>query len=300
MATNYPHRDNKTLLPGNSEFHRAFNIGNAPVINAAAGGQYGYAPNNYRYVQEQPYVSQRPYCVVLSTPAGFNHIPGGSTFHGLLRAYMETRSRNWTGLTARTSVEYQDVTWAGGATLSFPTGATRQFGAISHNALDPEGESFSKLMETWVQYLIHDPVILHPKAITLNYPGDLLLDEISMASIYFEPTRNFKEVRHAALVLAQMPRETPSIEMSFDIDQTAGRIREVNTEFTGLIEFDTYAAKQIAKAMMQRMPLYNPDGRDAPPGFKTQTATLQGLRDNGVQDLMQQEKKTVVRPDYIG
>ena len=155
-------------------------------------------------------------------------------------------------------------------------------------------------METWVQYLIHDPVILHPKAITLNYPGDLLLDETSMASIYFEPTRNFKEVRHAALVLAQMPRETPSIEMSFDIDQTAGRIREVNTEFTGLIEFDTYAAKQIAKAMMQRMPLYNPDGRDAPPGFKTPPATLQGLRDNGVQDLMQQEKKTVVRPDYVG
>ncbi|QMV29144.1 hypothetical protein AP1_0441 [Aeromonas phage AP1] len=56
---------------------------------------------------------------------------------------METRSRNWSGLTARTSLDYHDITWAGGAQLSFPTGAQRQFGAISHNALDPEGESGS-------------------------------------------------------------------------------------------------------------------------------------------------------------
>lgn len=300
MATNYPHRDNKTLLPGNSEFHRAFNVGNAPVINAAEGGQYGFAPNNFRYVQEQPYVSQRPYCVVLSTPAGFDQLPGGRTFHGLLRAYMETRSRSFGGLSARTTMDYHDITWAGGSQLSFPTGATRTLGPVNHNALDPEGESFSKMFQAWADYLIHDSTILHPKAITLNYNGDLLLDEISMAAIYFEPTRNFKEIRRAFLVLAMMPRETPQIDMGFDIENTSGRVREVNIEFTGLIEVDTYAAKQIAKTMLQRMPLYNPAGRDAPPGFKTQTATLQGLKDNGIQELMAKEKRTVVRPDYIG
>lgn len=48
MATNYPYRDNLTLLPGNSDFLRAFDIQNTPVINAAFGGQYGFAPNNFR------------------------------------------------------------------------------------------------------------------------------------------------------------------------------------------------------------------------------------------------------------
>lgn len=300
MSTNYPHRDNKMLLPGNSDFKRAFDIGDTPVINAANGGQYGWAPNNFRYVQEQPYVSQRPYCVVLSTPAGFNSIPGGKDLHGMLRAYMETRSRNWSGLTARTSVDYHEITWAGGATLSVPVGATRQLGTISHNALDPEGEVFSKGIDAWINYLIMDPTLRHPKVITLNYPGELLLDEISMCSVYFEPSRNWKDVRHAAVVMAQMPKEGPQYEFGFDIDNASGQVREVNTEFTGLIEFDTYAAKQIARAVMQRMPLYNPGGRQAPAGFMQPTATLQALRDGGITNMMQEEKGTIARPDYIG
>lgn len=299
MSTNTPHRDNKVLLPGNSDFQRAFDIGNTPVINAANGGQYGFAPNNFRYVQEQPYVSQRPYCVMLSTPSAFSAMPGGKELHGLLRAYMETRSRNWSGLTVRTSVDYHDITWAGGATLSFPVGSTRQFGTISHNALDPEGEPFSKLFDAWISYLLNDPVIHHPKIITLNYGGELLLDEISGSSVYFEPTRNWQDVRHAAIVLAQMPKEGPQYEFSYDVDSPSGKVREINTEFTGLIEFDTYAAKEIARSVMKRMPMYNPSGRAAPAGFKQPTATLQSLRDGGLTEMMAEEKKNVTKPNYL-
>lgn len=300
MSTNFPHRDNLTLMPGNSDFKRAFDIGNTPVINAASGGEFGFAPNNFRYVQEQPYVSQRPYCVNLSTPSAFSSLPGGRELHGLLRAYMETRSRNWQGLTARTSVDFHDITWAGGSTLSFPVGATRQFGALSHMALDPEGESFSKLMDTWINYLLMDPVIRHPKIITLNYQGDLLLDEISASSVYFEPTRNWQDVRHAFIVLAQMPKEGANYEFGFDVDNASGQVREINTEFTGLIEFDTMAAKEIARAVMKRMPLYNPAGRAAPAGFKQPTATLQGIQNNGLVDLMNKDAATIAQPKYMG
>lgn len=300
MSTNYPHRDTLTLMPGNSDFKRAFDIGNTPVINAAFGGMYGMAPNNYRYVQEQPYVSQRPYCVNLSTPAAFSALPGGRELHGLLRAYMETRSRNWQGLSVRTSVDYHDITWAGGSTLSFPVGSTRQFGTISHMALDPEGESFSKLMDTWISYLLNDPVIRHPKIITLNYGGELLLDEISASSVYFEPTRNWQDVRHAVVVLAQMPKEGANYEFGFDVDNASGAVREINTEFTGLMEFDTMAAKEIARAVMKRMPLYNPGGRAAPAGFKQPTATLQGIQNNGLIDIMNKDARSIANPKYMG
>lgn len=300
MSSNFPHRDNKMLLPGNSDFQRAFDIASGPVINAAVGGQYGFAPNNFRYVAEQPYVSQRPYCVVLSTPSAFSAMPGGQALHGLLRAFMETRSRNWGGLTSRTSVEYHDITWAGGSTLSFPVGSQRQFGSISHMALDPEGEAFSKQFDAWISYLLSDPVIRHPKIITLNYGGELLLDEISMSSIYFEPNRNWTDVRHAALVLGQMPKEGPQYEFGYDVENASGKVREISTEFTGLIEFDTFAVKEIARNVMKRMPLYNPGGRKAPAGFMNPTSTLQGLRDGGITNLMQQEKGTIARPDYIG
>lgn len=300
MSTNFPHRDNLTLMPGNSEFKRAFDIGNTPVINAAAGGQYGFAPNNFRYVSEQPYVSQRPYCVNLSTPSAFSSLPAGAELHGLLRAYMETRSRNWGGLTSRTTVDYHDITWAGGSTLSFPVGASRQFGSVTHMALDPEGESFSKLFDTWIDYLLMDPVIRHPKIITLNYSGDLLLDEISMSSVYFEPTRNWQDVRHAFICLGQMPKEGPNYEFGFDVDNGSGAVREISTEFTGLIEFDTLAAKQIARAVMKRMPLYNPAGRAAPSGFQQPTAVLQGLQNNGLASLMNADARQIADPKYMG
>lgn len=300
MSTNFPHRDNLTVLPGNSDFQRAFDIGNTPVINAAHGGQYGFAPNNFRYVSEQPYVSQRPYCVNLSTPAAFSALPGGRELHGLLRAYMETRSREWTGLTVRTSMDYHDITWAGGSTLSFPVGSTRQFGSISHMALDPEGESFSKMFDTWISYLLNDPVIRHPKIITLGYTGDMLLDEISMSSVYFEPTRNWQDVRHAVIVLGQMPKDGPQYEFGFNVENSSGAVREINTEFTGLMEFDTLAAKEIARAVMKRMPLYNPGGRGAPAGFKQPTATLQGIQNNGLIDIMTKDKRSIQQPGYMG
>ncbi|QBZ70808.1 putative tail tube protein [Edwardsiella phage pEt-SU] len=300
MASNFPHRDNLTLMPGNSDFKRAFDIGNTPIINAANGGQYGFAPNNFRYVQEQPYVSQRPYCVNLSTPAAFSNLPGGKDLHGLLRAYMETRSREWSGLTVRTSVDYHDITWAGGSTLSFPVGSTRQFGSISHMALDPEGETFSKMFDTWISYLLSDPTIRHPKIITLGYSGELLLDEISMSSVYFEPTRNWQDVRHAVIVLGQMPKEGPNYEFSFNVEQASGQVREISTEFTGLMEFDTLAAKEIARAVMKRMPLYNPGGRAAPSGFKTVTANLAAIKDNGIVDSMNKDARTIQNPNFMG
>lgn len=300
MSSNLPHRTNDMVMPGNSEFKRAFDIRNTPVINAATGGQYAYAPNNFRYVQEQPYVSERPYCICLSTPAAFDAMPGGRDLHGLLRSYLETRSREWGGLTVRTSVDYHDITWAGGSTLSFPVGSTRQFGTITHMALDPEGESYSKLMDSWISYLLSDPVIRHKKIITLGYNGDLLLDEISASSIYFEPTHNWKDVRHAVLVLAQMPKEGASYEFSFNVDNSSGQVREISTEFTGLMEFDTYAVKEIARNIMRQMPLYNPGGRAAPAGFRDRTAKLRSIKDGGVTDLMQKERNTIAIPNYIG
>lgn len=300
MSTNYPHRDTLTLMPGNSEFKKAFNIGvNTPVINAATGGEYGFAPNNFRYVQEQPYVSQRPYCLNLSTPAAFSALPGGSVLHGLLRSYMETRSRNWSGLTSRTTVDYHDITWAGGATLSVPVGSSRQFGAVSHMALDPDGEAFSKMFTAWIDYLIMDPTLQRPKIITTGYTGDLLLDEISMCSVYFEPERNWTGVRHAFIALAQMPKEGPEFQMQFDVENSPGQVRELSTEFTGLLEFDTLAAFEIAEAMMKRMPLYNPAGRSAPAAFKAPTATLAGLQNNGLVDLMQKDARSVTDPNFM-
>lgn len=300
MSTNLPHRTADMIVPRNSDLYRNMDVGDQAVLNAATGGMHGYAANNFRYVQEEPYISERPYCIVLSTPDAFSGIPGGDLLHGVLRNVMETRTRSFSGVTSQTTTEYVDVTWQGGQTLSVPSGASRQFGTINHTLLDLRGEEISRMIDTWQEYLLKDPVIRHAKIITLDYAGDLLLDEISMACVYFEPDKNFRDIRRACVSLAMMPRTGPQYEMNYNVDDTAGQTRELSLEFTGLFEWNTHAAREIARSCMKRLPLYNPNGMLAPEGFRTPTARLEGLDNNGLAKLMAAEAKKVEKPAFMG
>lgn len=299
MASNLPHRTAAMLVPKSSDFYKNVDVGDQAMLNAAGGGTNGFAPNNYGYVQEEPYVSERPYCAVLSTPEAFSSIPGGDALHGVLRNVMESRSREWSGVSARTTTEYVDVTWQGGQTLSVPAGASRQYGSISHGLLDLRGEEISRMVDVWQEYLLQDPGIRHPKIITVpGYTGDLLLDERAMSCIYFEPDPVFRDVRRACLVLAMMVKEGPQYEMAYSTDDTTGKTRELSLEFTGLFEWNTAAAKTIARNVMSRMPLYNPNGKSVPVGFGDVSARLTST-EGGIVNLMTQEAKTIAVPTYI-
>lgn len=300
MSTSYtPHRTSDMIVPRNSDIYKNMDVGNQAMLNAATSGQHGYAANNYRYVQEEPYVSERPYCVVLSTPEAFSQIPGGEEFHGVLRNVMESRSRSWSGVSARTTIEYVDVSWQGGQTLSVPAGASRQYGSITHELLDLRGEEISRMIDVWQDYILVDPGIRHPKIITIpGFTGDLLLDERSMSCIYFEPDPIFRDVRRACLVLAMMIKDGPQYEMSYSTDDTAGKTRELSLEFTGLFEWNTAAAKEIARNVMKRMPLYNPNGKSVPVGFGDVSARLTS-QPGGIVNLMTNEAKTVTNQAYI-
>lgn len=191
------------------------------------------------------------------------------------------------------------MTWQGGQTLSVPAGASRQYGSISHGLLDLRGEEISRMVDVWQEYLLQDPGIRHPKIITVpGYTGDLLLDERAMSCIYFEPDPVFRDVRRACLVLAMMVKEGPQYEMAYSTDDTTGKTRELSLEFTGLFEWNTAAAKTIARNVMSRMPLYNPNGKSVPVGFGDVSARLTST-EGGIVNLMTQEAKTIAVPTYI-
>lgn len=300
MASNLPHRKSDMLVPRNSDFYRNVDVGNQAMLNAATGGMYGFAPDNYRYVNEEPYISERPYCVVLSTPEALSALPGGNEMHAVLRNVMESRTRSWSGVSSRTTIEYVDVSWQGGQTLSVPAGASRQFGSISHELMDLRGEQISRVIDVWQEYILVDPSIRHPKIITVkDYTGDLLLDERSMACVYFEPDPLFRDVRRACVVLAMMIKDGPQYEMGYSVDDTAGKARELTLEFTGLFEWNTAAAKEIARNAMKRMPMYNPNGKSVPAGFEGPTSRLEGLDEGGIVNLMTDQAKMVENSKYM-
>lgn len=299
MSTNAPHRTNATLLSASDAFVKAMDLSARPVINGTVGGMWGWAGNIFEYVSAQPHIQQQSFCVVLSTPSFFSKLPGGNALHSLCKAFFENRTQSFEGLTEQTEVNFGEIRWAGGHVLSVPAGSTRTLGVPNHTVIDAEGEPFTKLIKTWVHWGLMDPQILNAKLVTLQDPGDMLIDDVSASVIYFEPTRNLRDIAHAQLAVAVMPKNTVRIELRRN-KEDEGKIRIINQEFVAAIESDTLAVKEIARAMLKQMSFYNPDAIAAPTGFKDRTSILKSLTDSGTIERMKAQKAQVADANYIG
>lgn len=297
--SNTPHRDNDTLLPQSDAFVRALDLSKRPVINAENGGMYGWAGNVFEYISAQPHVSQLSWCIMLSTPAMFSKLPGGQRLHALCKAFFENRSQSFEGIQDRTEYAFGRMEWTGHV-MSIPTGATRSLGSVTHTVIDVEGESFTKMIKIWGQWGVMDSEIQNAKLVILSDPGDMLLDDVSASACYFEPTRNMKDIAHAAINVGMMPLGTVPIEIKRNKSEERS-IRTIQMEFTGVIECDTLAVKQIARQLLSLLPLYNPDAIDAPEGFLSRTATLESLTNAGTIERMTNAKAAVTSSgQYLG
>jgi hypothetical protein len=287
-------------MPTSDPFVEALDLGNRPVIDGDAGGMYGWAGNIFEYMSAQPHVSQQGWCIVLSTPAFFSRLPGGNKLHSLCKAFFENRSQEWSGIRDSTEINFGSMEWTGHK-MSVATGATRSLGSVTHKAYDVEGEVFTHMLKTWSRWGVMDPEILNAKMVILDDPGDMLLDDTSYSAIYFEPTRNMKDVAHAAILVAGQPTTTVPIEIKRN-KADENQIRSIEMEFTGVIEMDTLAVKQIARKMLQLLPLFNPDAVTAPSGFQERTSILENLSNAGTIERMTQAKATVAAEagDYLG
>lgn len=299
MATNAPHRTSSTLLSASDAFVESMGLENRPVVNGTVGGMWGWAGNIFEYVSAHPHMQQQSWCVLLSTPAFFSKLPAGNQLHSLCKAFFENRTQTFEGLYEQTEVNFGEIKWAGGHTLSIPAGSTRSLGVPSHQVIDAEGEVFTKMIKTWVHWGLMDPQIQSAKLVTLADPGDMLIDDIAASAIYFEPTRNLKDIAHAQLAVGIQPKNTVRIELRRN-KEDEGKIRVINQEFVAAIESDTLAVKEIARAMLRQMSFYNPDAIAAPAGFKSKTSILTSLTDSGTIERMKSQSAQVADANYIG
>lgn len=295
--TNLPHRTSETLIPQSDPFVQALDMGNRPVINPVQGGQYGWAGNVFEYVSTQPHVSQQAWCIVLSTPAGFSRLPAGDQLHSLCKSFLENRTRIFEGLSDQTVVNFADMRWTGHR-MAIAVGAQRTLGAVTHTGYDVEGEPFTKMFKVWQQWLVMDAEILNAKMVILEDPGDMMLDETGYSAIYFEPTRNFRDIAHAAILVGGQPTQNVKIDLKRNKDED-NTIRDIVMEFTGVIEFDTYAVIEIARQMLQLMPLYNPDAVSAPQGFTQRTAIVENSQAGNIERMVEQATR-VENNSYLG
>lgn len=297
MSTNSPHRNNKTLVSKSSAFHTATDKKDSVVLDGTQGGQFGFAPDSYAYVSEHPHIDQQGWCVVMATPTIFSKLPGGAYLHALTKSWFETRARTWQGPTDRTELDFGDVQWAG-RTLSVPTGGTRTIGPISFQGYDVVGEIYTNLHSIWVKWAGHDVDIKAPRAILLSNPGDLLIDERSSTLLMFNTTENLRDISHAALCMAVMPRSTVEVGIRRNKDES-GPMRDINMEYTSCTEMDTLAVRELARTFLKKLPFYNNHGTAIPKGFGERTAVLESLRDTGIMEQMKEKASKVKNKDFM-
>lgn len=297
-VTNQPHRTGKETISKSSLYASSFGLEKSTAINPKIGGQFGWAPNNFAYLYEQPYIQQQGIFITLSTPSMFSKIKGAYEFHGILKSMMENRTQSFDGVTIQTTANFVDMEFTGGRVLSFGNDATRDLGTPTHRVIEIEGEPYDKLTNVWINYGICDPDLKVRRMVLLENPGDGLIDEVTMSGIYFEPNRNYTDVAHACLALAMAPTNTVQREIKRDKSSAFG-LREMDIQFKALMEHDTVAVFEIAKAMFKQMPLYNHTGTKAPSGFTDRTPILKTEVDAGIIEQMVERANDIVNPDYI-
>lgn len=296
--TNFIHRQDDTLMGKSDPFITALGLEDRVVLNGEKGGQHGFSDDFYNYLNSEPHIQQQGFAVVLSTPAALSRLPSGDRLHALVKAMIENRSESFEGLTLNVENQFEEVVWTG-KKMSVPSGASRSIGEVTHNIVDIRGEVFTKVIKIWGDWLMMDPDLQFPKIITLDDPGDILLDDRSASIVYFEPTENFRDVSHAALMVGAMPKNQVPIEIKRNKEEE-GQMRRIGLELTGLVEFDTLAAKTIARKMMSLMPLFNPSGIMPPQGFMQRTAAVESATEAGTIENMIRLKSTVADPNYMG
>lgn len=297
MSTNTPHRDNSTLLTQGSPFHAATDRANTPVINGGKGGQHGFTPDTYAYVSEHPHIMGQGWCFVMASPELFDKLPGGKYLHVLTKSWFETRARQWQGPTDRTELDFGDITFSG-RTLSVPIGGTRTLGPISFQGYDVAGEPYTMLHNIWVKWLGNDPDLKAPRAVLLEDPGDLLIDKRSATLLMFNTTENMRDISHAALCMAVMPRSTHEINIRRNKEES-GVMTDLNMEYTSCTEMDTLAVRDLARTFLKKLPLFNNQGTSIPKGFGERTATIESLKDVGIMEQMKAKASTVANKDFM-
>lgn len=297
-GTNMIHRQDQTLLGKSDPFVQSLGQEGRTVINPALGGVGQWTHNVFDYLNVQPHIGQQGWCILLSTPNLFSRLPGGTRLHSMCKAFFENRSLRFEGLSDRTEHEFADVSWTGHR-LSYPSGATRTLGAVTHSTYDLEGEPFRWMFNVWGNWGIINPDTQFANAVVLNDPGDLLLDDISCSALYFNTTRNGKNISSAQLVVGMMPRSKVGWEIRRNKDDP-GQMRNIDMEFTGLVESDTYAVNQMAKKMLARLSFYNPSAVQPRASFMERTSILEGITDTGLIEDMKREASKIITPSYIG
>jgi len=239
-----------------------------PMVDVANGGQFGLLTDFPHYISSTPYVRRNLVCRVIELPRGFDFLPDAPKFRAAVKAMFELHPKAIDLGNTKLTVESVDTAFGGsGEKLETPSNVTRGVVEPNFTLVERQGRPFSSILETWVTFLIMDPVTKIPRLVTLAQNKgkiiDLLPDFIGATMLFFEPDPTFTKVEKAWLCTNMYPKETPDEEGKMD-KTSAGDLLEFQLPMTALTQVG-YGVKLLAQQLLNDINLTgaNPNTRPA-------------------------------------
>lgn len=253
-------------------------LGTSPMMTGGSG-QFGYAPRTDLYAGLQRRIVQKGICILLSEPKMFNDLPNSTMWLTILRDMFEARAKEWSGINYGLSAEFSDTEIMRTEKMSEIINVTRAETSLSFTFPEVRGRTIQKLLEVWLTYGGMDPVTTVPRMVTLNsYNGNnsrFTIDYTSATLLCFEPTPEFNDVEHAAIIRGVIPESTGDAELKRAI-LDGNDVVEHSITFKGWADHGE-GARQLAKTMLSNFSLSGANFANNPAGITGVSSFLTSL-----------------------
>lgn len=210
----------------------------APMLDLRYGGQNGFGPEYFQWINNQAQVDRNIICLLVEAPLGFNYLPNPGYWVGTLRHLVEVSSLSVEGLKGDIEVTTEDTSNVGGSGEMHEdfTNVTLSRSTPSFVWHEKYGMSVYRFFRGWIYNLLMDPHSKVANIATLaNVPGDMLADMYSCTVAFIEPDPTHRFVVKSWLTTNMFPKGISGYQGRKDKTQ-AGNVPRYTIEFTGITQ----------------------------------------------------------------
>jgi hypothetical protein len=249
----------KQRIPGTTVNlkEKAYGMGRSnTALNGLYGGMSGFTPDLANFINYTPYLRRNTVPVLVEAPRGFLDVAGGQECIGILKALLETGYKSFEGLNQTLESQFVGTEVGGdGNVMEVISDMKFTQSAPSFAFVEREGRPIGTFIDWWRTDYGMDPASKTPNIITKGVsPPDMLPDYYSATMLFFEPTKNWKQIDKAWLCFNMFPKGGANIEGGRDLTR-AGELVEFNVEFTCMQEINEGVIR-FAQSILETFSLY--------------------------------------------
>lgn len=285
----------KQRLPGTTVNLKDKSYGQGRIntaLNAMYGGQSGFTLDLANFINYTPYLRRQCVPVLVEAPRGFLDVAGGQECIAVLKALLETGYRSFEGLNQTIESEFVGTDLSDGNTFEVISNSKYTQSAPSFAYVEREGRPVGTFFDWWRLDYGMDPQSKTPNIITKGVsPADMLPDYYTATMLFFEPTKNWRQIDKAWLCFNMFPKNGAPIEGGRDLTR-AGELVEFNIEFTCMQEISE-GVNQFAQTILETFSLFGASSLKKQSSWQQIDANVQA-KDTGFNDQLRRQTSTAI------